>query len=463
MAWGIDLKLNRALSRRFLFRRSRWQLTIWYTGMMALILSISAAGVYEAIAHTQRMAADRELKSVAETFHNVLEDNLTTGAEIGTIEPSVFPNPCILLGESCIESADHHDNGLINQGYYNSDRYQGSYYIHLFAPENQWITTWGQAPLVPVTLPTTAWQSVRDTKDQQYRQLVLPMYTDDEQRNLGTIVVGRSFGDFAAYLDTIGHIILISLPISIVLTGIVSWWLAGKAMMPINIAYGNIQQFTADAAHELRTPLSAIQATAESVLHLPHISDAEARDMGQVIKRQNQRLSALISDLLILSRIDSPNPESIVSCCLQELLGDIEEELAALAFSKNLTLKFVSPSPSSIYTFGNEAQLYRLFLNIVSNAIQYTSPGGMVTITLQNQITRALITVQDTGKGISEADQYRIFDRFYRVDKNRSRQQGGSGLGLSIALAIAHAHQGSITVESELGVGSMFTVTLPVQ
>lgn len=469
MAWGIGSNRNKAPSRRFLFQRSRWQLTVWYTGVMALILSISAMGLYEAIAYAQRVAADRELKYVAETFHNTLEDYLedpmVLGTELDALPPSLLPNPCILLGESCIESADHHNNGLVNEGYYDSDRYQGSYYLRLFSPEGEWITTLGNAPLLPLPLviPVSAWQSLQDEQGRQYRQLVLPLYTADEQTNLGTILVGRSFDDFASYLDTIRQIILVSLPVSILLTGLVSWWLAGRAMTPIKVSYRNIQQFTTDAAHELRTPLAAIQATTESVMRLPHISDAEARDMAHVLNRQNQRLVTLVRDLLLLSRLDIQQLESVVSCCLQDILSDIEEELAALALSKDLTLT-VAPLPVlAIYVFGNEAQLYRLFLNIVSNAIQYTAPSGSVTLALQQQANQAIVTVRDTGQGMSEADQRHIFDRFYRVDKNRSRQQGGSGLGLSIALAIAHAHHGDIAVESEVGVGSTFTIQLPIQ
>lgn len=265
-------------------------------------------------------------------------------------------------------------------------------------------------------------------------------------------------------------IIVLSLPLTIGLIAIASWWLAGVALKPVRVSYRNIQQFTADAAHELRTPLTATQATAESVLRLPHISDDEARETLQVITRQNQRLTTLVSDLLLLSRLDIQRSTAQTPCCLQDVLSDIEEELAALAIASDIQLVLEQPAEPPIIVLGNEAHLYRLVLNVVSNAIQHTLAGGKVIIRLQ-QSTRntfpdgekrqAIITVEDTGIGIAPADQQRIFERFYRVDKARSQHSGGSGLGLSIALAIAQAHGGEIQVQSELERGSTFTILLP--
>jgi len=265
-------------------------------------------------------------------------------------------------------------------------------------------------------------------------------------------------------------IILLSLPITMGLIAVASWWLAGVALKPVQGSYQKIQQFTADAAHELRTPLAATQATTESVLRLPHISDDEARETLQVITRQNHRLTSLVSDLLLLSRLDIQITPIQAFCCLQDVLSDIEEELAALAIANDIQLRVDQPVEPPITVMGNEAHLYRLILNVVSNALQHTPPGGRVIIRLRQSIRttftegekrQALITVQDTGIGIAPEDQSRIFDRFYRLNKARSRQTGGSGLGLSIALAIAKVHGGDIQVQSQVERGSVFTITLP--
>jgi signal transduction histidine kinase len=206
-------------------------------------------------------------------------------------------------------------------------------------------------------------------------------------------------------------------------------------------------------------------------MRLPTISDADAREMLQVTTRQTQRLTTLVSDLLLLSRLDLHSPSKMWPCCLQDILSDIEEELAALALSKDIQLVLDQPAEPRIFVIGYEAHLYRLVLNIVSNALQHTQAGGKVLVRLQHSTRNrfaegekryALITVEDTGVGIAPEEQKRIFDRFYRIKKDRSRQNGGSGLGLSISLAIAQTHGGNIRVQSELGQGSVFTISLPI-
>ena len=458
MAWDTASTPNR------LFRRSRRQLTVWYTGVMAVVLGISGFGVYEAIAHAHRVTADRELKSVAETVHDALEATLTANGEIDGVSPNLLPNLCV-AGEPCRVPFEP------SRGHHSGSPYRGSYYFRVVSLERELMATAGIWPEgLPPTSTEAAWQTLWTEDGSQYRQIALPLYNLNDQSRLGTLLVGRSFHDFAAYLTTIRGIILLSLPITLGLIAAASWWLAGLALKPVQVSYRKIQQFTADAAHELRTPLTATQATAESVMRLPHISDEEARETLQVIARQNHRLTSLVSDLLLLSRLDIQSTSAKAPCCLADVLSDIEEELAALAIASDIQLILDQPPDPSITVLGNEEQLYRMVLNIVSNALQHTPAGGKVIIRLR-QSTRttfpegekrqALIIVEDTGIGIAPEDQSRIFDRFYRVNKDRSRQSGGSGLGLAIALAIAKAHGGNIQVESQIGQGSIVTIALP--
>lgn len=139
------------------------------------------------------------------------------------------------------------------------------------------------------------------------------------------------------------------------------------------------------------------------------------------------------------------------------------KQLAALALQAKVNLKVEKRVRQPIEVMGDEAQLYRMVYNLVSNAIDYTPPGGEVAIALEKESPYAAIRVRDTGIGIAEEDRSRIFDRFYRVDAHRSRHQGGSGLGLPISRAIARLHNGKIEVESEVGRGSTFTVYLPLR
>ena len=223
---------------------------------------------------------------------------------------------------------------------------------------------------------------------------------------------------------------------------------------------------TADAAHELRTPLAAIQATAQSDLMLPDLSGFQAKETLKSIVRQNKRLSYLVADLLTLCRIDGEKTIDASSrkrekVTLANLIIEVEEDLLALAMASEIELISQIKVSQPIEIMGDRQQLYRLITNLVTNAIQYTPVSGKVFISLTEEHHQAVISVRDTGIGIARKDQKHIFDRFYRVDKARSRSKGGSGLGLAIARAIALAHKGSLEVQSEIGRGSNFLLRLP--
>jgi signal transduction histidine kinase len=232
-------------------------------------------------------------------------------------------------------------------------------------------------------------------------------------------------------------------------------------MQPVYASYRQIQQFTADAAHELRTPLAAIRATVEVTLQQSQLPEADVRSTLQTLERQNIRLSQLVQDLLLLSHMDIQDAvQKHQPCCMNDIVSDIVEEYAGLAIAAGVKLQTETVS-QSIFIAGDEEQLYRLISNLVANAIQYTPAGGAVKVTLTSTDRIASMTVEDTGIGIAAHEQSRIFDRFYRVDTDRSRKTGGTGLGLAIAQTIAHLHKGQITVKSEIGQGSVFIVELP--
>ena len=152
-----------------------------------------------------------------------------------------------------------------------------------------------------------------------------------------------------------------------------------------------------------------------------------------------------------------------VPVCMYELMTDITEDFEALALASQIELsnQILVYEPLSVN--GNYEQLYRLVSNLVINALQYTLAGGKVTLILTHSANWTRLHVRDTGIGISAVDQTKIFERFYRVNNDRSRQSGGCGLGLSIAKAIVQAHQGKLQVQSELGKGTTFTICLPAK
>ncbi|MEC4895533.1 MAG: two-component system sensor histidine kinase RppB [Oscillatoria sp. PMC 1051.18] len=436
-----------------LFQKTRCRLAVWYAGVMGVILSVFGLGVYEAIAHAHRITIDRELQSVASRLENSLEMILT---QPGTLTPTAtrfLPDICI-VDINCLNSdltLSHEDN----------------YYIRLLDRSGNLVAVAGLQPTgIAVSKNFSQWERLTDNSGTNYRQITLSLQTKERQ-NWGYLQVGRNLQDFEDYVATVKWILILGLPLAIFFIAAASWWLAGLAMQPIYQSYRQIQQFTADAAHELRTPLAAIRATVESTLMLPSLEPTTAQETLQAVNRQNQRLSQLVADLLILCRLERNStvsssltlPQELVS--LTDLVNDLAEEFASLALAAKLKLSAEIKVDRELQIKGDPEQLYCLVANLVSNAIRYTPADGEVKISLENSPNEVIIRVQDTGIGIAPKEQKMIFDRFYRVNSDRSRASGGSGLGLAIAAAIATTHQGSITVQSELNQGSTFTVKLP--
>jgi two-component Ni(II)/redox sensor kinase NrsS len=184
------------------------------------------------------------------------------------------------------------------------------------------------------------------------------------------------------------------------------------------------------------------------------------------VERQGRRLSHLIADLLFLTSLEqhslkqNSGAKPFQPCCLNDLVSDLTEEFLELAAASEINLTCQTPH-CELYVLGHESQLYRLVANLIANAIQYTPAGGDVMVSLEAHDLTVSITVKDTGIGIAPSEQTRIFDRFYRVESDRSRKTGGTGLGLAIAQAIVFHHQGQLLVKSEVNVGSLFTIYLP--
>ncbi|MCU1272766.1 MAG: sensor histidine kinase, partial [Bryobacterales bacterium] len=223
------------------------------------------------------------------------------------------------------------------------------------------------------------------------------------------------------------------------------------------------KDFVANVSHELRTPLTAIQGYAETLLD-GALEDAENnRKFLDIIKAQAARLTSIASDLLVLSELESGRPEASdqetlsVRAAIESALRTVESEARANG------IQLVSTHIDDVYVLGSRIRLEQALLNLIANAVKFNRPSGQVQIAVsQTGYGQVRITVADTGIGIPSEDLSRIFERFYRVDKARSRAVGGTGLGLSIVRHIIERMNGKITVESELGKGSVFSITLPV-
>lgn len=226
-------------------------------------------------------------------------------------------------------------------------------------------------------------------------------------------------------------------------------------------AFQRITQFTADASHELRTPVSVMRTSAELALRKPR-TETEYREALSQILRESEKVSRLIDQLLTLARADSSSTAlPITRTNLNETLQKAWEETSILANAKGLHAKdFVPAAP--VWVNGDPASLERLFLILLDNAVKYTADGGRIELRLSTDDGFAVAEVRDTGIGIAPEDITHIFDRFYRADRARSRETGGTGLGLAIGRWIAQAHGGEIRVQSEPSKGSSFQVRLPL-
>jgi signal transduction histidine kinase len=221
-----------------------------------------------------------------------------------------------------------------------------------------------------------------------------------------------------------------------------------------------VSRFTADASHELRTPLTVLRGELEAASGQPEVAP-HLRETIESALEETERLSRIVESLMAISRLDAGEARMEHDVLdLAELAANTTEQMRLLAEDKEIALRCESEEPVGVE--GDRARLKQVIVNLVDNAIKYTPAGGLVGVKVRASNGRAMLEVNDNGVGIPAEALPHIFERFYRVDKARSRQMGGAGLGLSIIKAIVTAHGGQVRVESVEGRGSRFLVELPV-
>ena len=221
------------------------------------------------------------------------------------------------------------------------------------------------------------------------------------------------------------------------------------------------QEFVANVSHELRTPLATIKGYTETLLEGALTDKENAKDFINIIYHDSQRLSKLIDDLLDLSKIESGKLDLVfLPVNILDILKQALSILDNLAKEKNISINVEIPKDLP-KVLADESRILQVMINLIDNAIKYTPNQGKIKVEAFLTGKFIQMNVSDTGMGIPEEDIARIFERFYRVDKARSRELGGTGLGLSIVKHIIQAHSGQVGVKSELGKGSVFSFTLP--
>ncbi|HWL13706.1 MAG TPA: ATP-binding protein [Ureibacillus sp.] len=278
---------------------------------------------------------------------------------------------------------------------------------------------------------------------------------------IGKLFIGRDF-TFASQLFQWILIILVGLGVVFFgLAILMSQKMSKKAMIPISTAFTRQREFVADASHELRTPLAVLQSSIDAMeMAIEPTKDDFREKLLKNMRQEVKRMTNLVGDLLTLARSDSNTVElRKEKIDFRQIAKEALESLQALANEKAITTSLKAPHEVAI--IGDADRLSQLVFILLDNAIKYMPAGGEVKISLSQAGSDLCIAVQDTGIGIKGEDLNRIFERFYRADKSRSRQMGGHGLGLSIAKWIVDTHKGTIEVSSEPGSGSTFLVKLP--
>jgi signal transduction histidine kinase len=425
------------------FQSLQLRLAIFYSAVMGSIFLCMGYWAHNVMQGAFNQVVDRELTLLSKTLNDKLSNILTQPEQL----PVVLKGWC-QTGQVCTEQAQRSDLAyLVQEGYC----------LELLNLQGQPIAAIGRLPgQFPVNSKLQDSYTAIDQTGQPYHLHLFEVKTAQGQR-WGYLQVGRSLKQLDTYMMKLHLLLIFGIPLAMVLIGGASWWLAGLAMQPIYQSYERMQQFTADAAHELRTPIATNKAILETALTDTHPPNPTL----EALQRQTDRLEKLAQDLLLLSRLETAQEKPIREMIsLHELLEDLVEELAPLALAKQIELDCQINSKPNCQ--GNASQLYRLFSNLIQNAIKYSPANTDIKIILHRHRNQALISIRDRGVGIPATDLPYIFDRFYRIASDRHHKTGGTGLGLAIAQSLAQKHGGKIRVMSEVGLGSEFIVSLPI-
>ncbi|MBG1257812.1 sensor histidine kinase [Nostoc commune] len=425
-----------------MFYRSRSNLALWFTLTMGSILVVFAGVLYYQAVLNEVVNLDRLLykksRVMAVNAKYDLRNQQLDLDNVPLLGSNVAP-----LGTELVYARWYDTKGQLVQ-------------FFGIIPRAQVTATPGYR-----TLKTTLYSSKEIPPAIWLRQLTLPVYQNSSL--IGYLQIAAPLVSLQNDLARLRLVLLLTVPATLGVIGLAGWCLGGIAMQPIRDSYDQLQRFTADASHELRSPLSAITSNAQYGL-ISQSSDIEAqRQRFGKIFDVAKSMNSLVNNLLFLARhAGRLSPESLQEVNLKSELVQIADEYATQEAVQHLNLTYTFPT-NSVIVLGDANLLQQAVVNLLSNAFKYTPAGGQVQLRLFTQSYWAVIEVIDNGIGIPEADLPHIFERFYRVDKKRSRKTGGYGLGLSIVQQIVSAHSGHLSVKSVVDKGSTFQIFLPIK
>jgi heavy metal sensor kinase len=454
------------------FTSVRIRLTLWYVGAMAIILALYAIGVFAFVQSSLRRALDKQLHEDFELAETLLQWSVG-----GTIE---------------LRAPTHTDDDAA--GGRGLEVWDGRRIV-VRVPETRRIVDGNATPVAPASYV--------------YASAVL-----DDGSRVRTVTGGHQLGPQALVLRLfrseepmrnelrgLALVLALAWPAALAVAGVGGYWLARRALAPVDHmarharritadqlhqrlpidtphdefgrlatvfndtltrlddAFARLKRFTADASHELRTPLTAMRSVGEVALR-EHRDEAAYRDGIGSMLEEVDRLTRLVDTLLVLSRADAGQRKPVLELVdLWELAHEVCGHVAVLAEEKGQSVRVTGAN--GVSASADRLLLRSALVNLTHNAIKHSPEGAVIAIDVGADHEASNVEVSDTGPGIAEAHRDLIFERFYRVDKARSREHGGTGLGLAIAKWAVEANGGRIELRTKEGVGSTFRIVLP--
>ncbi len=482
----------------------RTRLTLWYLSVLALIIIVFAGATYLLVAHNLSQTTDNNLDEIVRNIQiNLDKEDADLAVE------RLLPSTSTEKDEDEKKPADGSEEAPLT-----IEQVIAEELDDLRSRDYGFVVIGGNGQIISSTVTNPQLEegtrnlasdiSFADvlTENETFRVHQITLSLDGKPFRL---LITRSLSEQIAFLDNLKRIFYISVPFALIMAGLSGYFLARRSLAPVvsmsdqaarigastlnerltvrneNDELGSLakvfnsllsrldtsferqKRFMADASHELRTPLAIVRGESEVALSKDNRSAADYRESLAIVHDESKRLTLIVEDLFILARADSGELKPrLAALYLDEILVECVRAVGSLAEKRNVKVEFCSPGemPST----GDETLLHRLFLNLLDNAIKYNRENGTVTVEAENEGDNYSVTIGDTGEGIATEDHAKIFDRFYRVDKSRSRDntngKNGVGLGLSIAAWIAEVHHGSISLKKSDSTGSVFQVKL---
>jgi two-component system OmpR family sensor kinase len=474
-----------------MFNSVRIRLTLWYTAVMTIVLVALAVVTYFVLAKNATRRTDAAVVEQADSFLKTVNaevrdesgpGNLREGLEAAIAEHRFRDTLFVVLDET---------GGIIASS---ADGVPASY-----LPRESGETL--QEATARIVRNERQFQTVRVGR-RGYRSYFRHFTVE---RKDCTLVVLQSLHPQQEFLETVSGTFALVIPLAVLLASAGGYFLARRSLAPVTamgtqagkIGADNLHErlpvqnakdelgqlaksfnsllnrldqsfeqqrrFVADASHELRTPVAILCGEAEVTLSQPTRTSEEYRESLAILRAEARRLQHIVEDLFTLARADAGQNRLVLSkFYLDELVAECARNMRTLAAAKQITLQCESGKELPIDA--DEALLRRMFINLLDNAIKYTPNGGCVAMACGDRAGKYFVSVRDTGQGIPDEMREHIFERFFRVDKARSRSVsdgGGAGLGLSISRWIAEAHGGLLGLTHSDGQGTTFTVLLP--